>query len=85
MYLVITSLFSKDLRASFFSELPLLFIGINFKIFFLGCAGPYGSPLAFSSCGVEWSPGSTVQGFSSCGVWAYLPGGLWDVSSPTRD
>ena len=50
----------------------------------------------FSSCGT-WAPecglyslwymGSPVEvrGLSSCGVWAQLPHGMWDLSSLTRD
>ena len=41
------------------------------------------------SCGV-WHPeraGSVVAvcGLSSCGTWAQLPCGMWDLSSLTRD
>ena len=34
-----------------------------------------------------WLAGSLVEvlELSSCGVWAYLPHGMWDLCSPTRD
>ena len=32
-----------------------------------------------------WNTGSRVYGLSSCGAWASLPSGVWDLSSPTKD
>ena len=47
------------------------------------------SSRGFSSCGAWtlqlWHTGSRARGLSSCGTWAWLPHGMWDVSSPARD
>jgi len=61
-----------------------------FGIYYLTVLGP--------SCGMpglccamwdllSWCTASLVVAYrlSSCGAWAYLPCGMWELSSPTRD
>ena len=46
------------------------------------------SSSSFSFCCIGsllWRMGSRVHRPCSCGMWAYLPHGMWDVSFLTRD
>ena len=49
---------------------------INFKLWL--STGSQLQRLGFFCC-------STAHGLSSCGAWAWLPHGMWDLSSLTRD
>ena len=68
---------SFSLTLFFFFSLSRLLQMVNISSFFF-----------FSFCCVGsllWRMGTRVHRPCSCGMWAYLPHGMWDVSFLTRD